>query len=1003
MKKTNRILSVILALMLCIGMIPMTAAKAAEPVSADYILYLEEGKVHKAKRIDIPDGGAILTPFEEITGSALTELGITGSFEDGAYVYTFNNVNFSTTEDSAIELLDSKTVIKLTGDNTVKSGEVPNGSVAISAYCGSGSRFDLTITGDGTLTAISGKSTGVDYTTGIHVDGSLTIDGTTVKAVASDSRLSCFGIRTDTDFTIRNSTVISIADSLSCNYDSAGITVRYADLKVSNSTVIAIGGKTLKNSYGIFARADEPSKGNITAENSVIVAKGGDCDSSYGIRVMESCDIETSTVYMQGNKAVYTFNNENAINTAPTTTANMGAIAGTAADGTGTSKLTDWKGDGLDVISTYKYMILSPVALKEKPTASRGFVGKTLSDSTLTGGVVVDIDDSDVQVPGTFTWFDGTEVFDAAGTAKKTVLFTPDDTVNYSGYLFNVEVPVVICDTPSGEHDYTDLQKNETEHWYICSVCGAEKPDSREAHQHDSILDPDCNVCGMVRETSVFTVTFDPNGGTVVPETAQTESDGTLASLPTPTRDGHVFDGWYDANDTEVTTETVFTVDTTIKAKWLKIPTAADFVFTPPANLTYDGTEKEAAVTVKEGVTGMGAVTVKYEPTEKINADTYTVKIDVDEGTDYASVTDITYADWTFTITPAEPTVTPPTASRVRRGNALSTSTLTGGAAKGIDGTTDITGTFAWKDGTEVLNTRGTEQKTVVFTPDNTFTNYKAIEFNVDVEVYTPSSGGGGVSRYTVKFDTDGGSTIKNAYVTRNSKLTEPTAPTKEGYVFDGWYQDKDFTEKYDFESKVTKSFTLYAKWVSDWQNPFVDVDENDWYYENVKYVNENGLMKGTTETTFAPNLELTRGMFVTILYRLDGEPAVNRGVPFADVNTDDYFANAVIWGQQCGIISGVSETEFAPNANITREQMATILYRYAKYKEYDVSVGEDTNILSYDDAFDVSDYAYPALQWTCGAGLIKGRTETTLNPQDNATRAETAAILMRFIEGNVK
>ncbi len=184
---------------------------------------------------------------------------------------------------------------------------------------------------------------------------------------------------------------------------------------------------------------------------------------------------------------------------------------------------------------------------------------------------------------------------------------------------------------------------------------------------------------------------------------------------------------------------------------------------------------------------------------------------------------------------------------------------------------------------------------------------------------------------------------------------------------------------------------------------PFKDINITDWYYETVKMAYEKSVIKGVSETEFAPNLELTRAMFVTILYRLDGEPAVNKGVPFADVKANEYFANAVIWGQQSGIISGVTETEFAPNANITREQMATILYRYAKYKAYDVSVGEDTNILSYDDAFDVSEYAYPALQWTCGAGLINGRTESTLNPQDNATRAETAAILARFIEGNVK
>ena len=113
------------------------------------------------------------------------------------------------------------------------------------------------------------------------------------------------------------------------------------------------------------------------------------------------------------------------------------------------------------------------------------------------------------------------------------------------------------------------------------------------------------------------------------------------------------------------------------------------------------------------------------------------------------------------------------------------------------------------------------------------------------------------------------------------------------------------------------------------------------------------------------------------------------------------YYANAVIWAQQNGIVKGVSETEFAPDNNITREQIAAIMHRYATFKGYDVSVGENTNILSYDDFDSISEYAIASIQWACGSGLIKGRTESTLNPKENATRAEIAAILHRFLEAN--
>lgn len=159
--------------------------------------------------------------------------------------------------------------------------------------------------------------------------------------------------------------------------------------------------------------------------------------------------------------------------------------------------------------------------------------------------------------------------------------------------------------------------------------------------------------------------------------------------------------------------------------------------------------------------------------------------------------------------------------------------------------------------------------------------------------------------------------------------------------------------------------------------------------------------MGGTTNTTFAPNEPLTRGMLVAILYRADGEPAVNKSIPFGDVKADMYYANAVVWAQQNGIVNGVSETEFAPDDNITREQIAAIMHRYAQYKGYDVSVGESTNILSYTDAENISEYAISAMQYAVGSGLMKGKTESTINPLDNATRSEIAAILQRFIEAN--
>ena len=272
----------------------------------------------------------------------------------------------------------------------------------------------------------------------------------------------------------------------------------------------------------------------------------------------------------------------------------------------------------------------------------------------------------------------------------------------------------------------------------------------------------------------------------------------------------------------------------------------------------------------------------------------------------------------------------------------------------------------------------------------------------------TTSGGGGGgssVTRYSVQFNVDGGSAVESQKVVENGKITKPADPTKEGFAFEGWYTDDTFTTVYDFEAPVTNSFTLYAKWAeaektednaSSW---FVDVAEADWYYADVKYAYDNKLMNGIDDTKFNPNGLLTRAMLVTILYRNEGEPAVNRSIPFADIDMEAYYANAVIWAQQNGIVNGVSETEFAPNNNITREQIAAIIFRYAQFKGMEAVTLEEN--LHFEDSEEISEYAVSAMNWAVGTGLLKGKTETTLNPADNATRAEIAAVLHRFIEAN--
>ena len=254
-----------------------------------------------------------------------------------------------------------------------------------------------------------------------------------------------------------------------------------------------------------------------------------------------------------------------------------------------------------------------------------------------------------------------------------------------------------------------------------------------------------------------------------------------------------------------------------------------------------------------------------------------------------------------------------------------------------------------------------------------------------------------GVSSYTLTFESNGGSKIASVTGQRGTviDLTLTTyTPTRSGYVFTGWYSDKSLTKRVT-SVKLTESMTVYAGW-SIANLPFTDVSKNDWFHDDIRYVYENGLMNGISSTQFAPYGSTTRGMIVTILYRMEGQPAVSRDCPFADVASGSYYERAITWAAANGIVTGHSSTIFAPDANITREQLAAILYRYAIYKGLDVSVGESTNILSYEDFASLSEYAIPAMQWACGAGVLYGFGGSLL-PDAPANRLQAAAILHRF------
>ncbi len=302
-------------------------------------------------------------------------------------------------------------------------------------------------------------------------------------------------------------------------------------------------------------------------------------------------------------------------------------------------------------------------------------------------------------------------------------------------------------------------------------------------------------------------------------------------------------------------------------------------------------------------------------------------------------------------------------------------------------------------DGNNLVSVTLSGSTTIAFTSRTQTVTYSGTSSHtVTATKLAPSGGPGGSSTaLTVKFNANGGTEVESLRI-NNGETIEAPVTTRPGYTFKGWYTDNTFTTLFDFSTKITRNLTLYAGWDEDakW---FIDVHSDDWFYDIVKYAYDNGLMNGVSDTEFAPNMGMTRAMFVTVLYRIEKEPDGDVNKVFTDVVENSWYDKAVAWATENGITKGVSETEFDPDRIIIREQIVTMVYRYAQFKGYDVSAAENTDISSFEDADAISEYAVPSFKWAVGAGVIEGKSETTLCPKDDTTRAEAAAILTRLVK----
>ena len=523
---------------------------------------------------------------------------------------------------------------------------------------------------------------------------------------------------------------------------------------------------------------------------------------------------------------------------------------------------------------------------------------------------------------------------------------------------------------PSHEHSYGDWRKDGTSHWHECTDTDCpnreESVTDKAAHVYTDDTDTTCNVCGY--ERTVTPPSHEHSYG-------DWRKDGT----------SH----WHECTDTDCPNREESITD------------KASHVYTDDTDTTCDVCGYERTVTPPSHEHSYGDW--RKDGTSHWHECTDTDCPNREESiTDKASHVYTDDTDTTCDVCGYERTVTPPAPTEFivtfdGNGGTPSVGSMTTTDQKLTSlPSASRSGSYSF-DGWYTKKSGGTK-----ITTDTVFSA------NTTVYAHWTYTGGGGggynppVTYYTLRFETGGGSDIPSVREAYNTYIDlTKYVPTWRGHTFIGWYTERSLMNKVS-GVYLTKDMTVYASWRVDENpgtgaNPFTDVSEKDWFYGDVMFVYENGLMLGTSKTLFSPHGTATRGMMATILWRMEGSPAPKGKNSFTDVEAGKWYADAITWTAENGIFAGYGKDKFGPDDPITREQLAAIFYRYADYKGYDLTV--KGNLDKFKDADKITDYAKTAMQWAVGNGLVKGKSGNLLDPQGTATRAEIAAMLHRFIE----
>ena len=604
-------------------------------------------------------------------------------------------------------------------------------------------------------------------------------------------------------------------------------------------------------------------------------------------------------------------------------------------------------------------------------TLPNGKVGEAYSHTlTADGTTPITWSVSGSALPEGLTLNETTGEISGTPTAEGTAKFTVKAENSAGSDTKELSITITKDAPPSHEHSYGDWRKDGTSHWHECTDTDCpnreESITDKAAHVYTDGTDTTCDVCGY--ERTVTPPSHEHSYG-------DWRKDGT----------SH----WHECTDTDC-------------------PNREESITDKAAHVYTDDTDTTCNVCGYERTVMPPAHEHSYGDWSKDGTSHWHECTDTDCPNREESITDKAahvYTDDTDTtcdVCGYERTVAPPAPTEFivtfdGNGGTPSVGSMTTTDQKLTSlPSASRSGSYSF-DGWYTKKSGGTK-----ITTDTVFSA------NTTVYAHWTYTGGGGggynppVTYYTLRFETGGGSDIPSVRETYNAyiDLTQ-YVPTWRGHTFIGWYSERSLTNKVS-GVYLTKDMTVYAGWSVDENpntgaNPFTDVSEKDWFYGDVMFVYENGLMLGASKALFSAHGTATRGMMATILWRMEGSPVPKGKNSFTDVEAGKWYADAITWTAENSIFAGYGKDKFGPDDPITREQLAAIFYRYADYKGYDLTVKGNPD--KFKDADKITDYAETAMQWAVDSGLVKGKSGNLLDPQGTATRAEIAAMLHRFIE----